>query len=109
MFRKWINKLKLKKLSSQEKKAKTKIKSPHKQLKKTTLSLFQKKPKEYPNRFLKFYHENKSRLNKERRSFYSEHKSRSLCVRCHKKALPRIVFCSYHQQKQKGYNQKARE
>jgi len=47
-------------------------------------------------------------LNKERRGSYSEHKSRGICVRCSKKSLSKIVFCSYHQQKQKGYNKKAR-
>lgn len=67
-----------------------------------------KKQEEYPNRFLKFYHQNKDRLNKERRGSYkSKHKS-GLCVRCSNKAAPNIVFCLYHQQKQKAYNKKAR-
>ncbi len=64
--------------------------------------------KTYPNRFLKFYHENKSRVNKTRRSKYTEHRKAGLCVRCNKKAVSGIVFCSYHQQKQNKYNKKAR-
>ncbi len=64
--------------------------------------------KEYPNRFLKFYHENKKRLIKERRSTYAQKRKKGICVRCNEKALKGIVFCSYHQQKQKEYNQKAR-
>ena len=64
--------------------------------------------KAYPNRFLKFYHENKGRVNKNRRSMYTEHRKAGLCVRCTKKSAPGIVFCSYHQQKQNKYNKKAR-
>src|SRR3989338_3905093 len=64
--------------------------------------------KAYPNRFLKFYHENKSRVNKNRRSMYTEHRKAGLCVRCTKKSAPGIVFCSYHKQKQNKYNKKAR-
>jgi len=64
--------------------------------------------KEYPDRFLKFYYENHNRLNKERRSSYSEKKEKGICVRCSKKALPGIVFCAYHKKMQKGYNEKAR-
>ena len=74
---------------------------------KKLLSKFSKK-EEYPNRFLKFYHKNKKRLNKERRSSYGERKKQGLCVRCNKKALKNIVFCSYHQKKQVSYNKKAR-
>ena len=64
--------------------------------------------KQYPNRFLKFYHENKGRVNKTRRSIYTEHRKAGLCVRCSKKVVAGIVFCSYHQQKQNQYNKKAR-
>ena len=104
MLKEWLNKLRKKQKQQQEKKQKTTSKSI---TKKSKLSIFKKKT-EYPNRFLKFYHVNKSRLNKERRGSYSEHKSRGICVRCSKKSLSKIVFCSYHQQKQKGYNKKAR-
>lgn len=62
----------------------------------------------YPNRFVKFYHLNKSRLNKERRSGYSDRKKSGICVRCRRKAVSGIVFCEYHQGKQQDYNQKAR-
>ena len=65
--------------------------------------------KKYPNRFLKFYHQNKEQLNENRRLSYSERKSLGVCVRCKNKALKGIVFCEYHQSKQKGYNQKARK
>ena len=61
-----------------------------------------------PNRFLKFYHQNKSRLNVERRGSYKDRKAHGICVRCQKKSLPYIVFCEYHQRKQKSYNLKAR-
>jgi len=78
-------------------------------LKRLLNKLKKKKEEKYPNRFLKFYHQNKKRLNHERRSSYSERKEQGICVRCSKKALAGIVFCSYHKQKQQGYNQKARE
>lgn len=64
--------------------------------------------KAYPNRFLKFYHENKGRVNKNRRSKYTQHLKAGLCVRCNKKAASGIVFCTYHQQKQNQYNKNAR-
>ncbi|MDO8510921.1 MAG: hypothetical protein Q7S55_02035 [Nanoarchaeota archaeon] len=67
-----------------------------------------KKNDKYPNRFLKFYHTNKERLLKERKSTYMDKKKQGVCVRCGNKALEGIVFCEYHQQKQIGYNQKAR-
>ncbi len=63
---------------------------------------------EYPNRFLKFYHLNQKRLNQERRGSYTQRKKAGICVRCLRKALPKIVFCDYHQKLQKGYNAKAR-
>lgn len=63
---------------------------------------------EYKNRFLKFYHENASRLKKERKSTYHQKQKSGFCVRCSNKAIHGIVFCTYHQQKQKEYNEKAR-
>lgn len=63
----------------------------------------------YPNRFVKFYHLNKEKLNKERRGSYSSRRKEGTCVRCKRKVVPGIVFCEYHQQKQKEYNKKARE
>ena len=63
---------------------------------------------EYSNRFLKFYHQNKKRLKKERKSAYHTKKKQGICVRCNKKAESGIVFCAYHKGKQKGYNKKAR-
>ena len=73
------------------------------------LRFFKEDDKEYDNRFLKFYHQNKKRLNKERRSKYQIHKEKGLCVRCNKHAVAGIVFCEYHKSKQKGYNAKARQ
>lgn len=64
--------------------------------------------KNYANRFVKFYHLNKERLNKERRSGYDGRREKGICVRCRQKAMPGIVFCEYHQSKQKEYNAKAR-
>lgn len=64
---------------------------------------------DYPNRFVKFYHQNQERLNNERRGSYTSRKKGGICVRCRRKALPGIVFCDYHQAKQKEYNLKARE
>ncbi len=63
----------------------------------------------YPNRFLKFYHNNKGRLLKERKSSYYEKKKNGICVRCNRNALEGIIFCDYHQQKQVGYNKQARK
>ncbi len=68
----------------------------------------QKKENPYPNRFLKFYHLNQKRLSKERRSDYHQKKKEGVCTRCKQKVVEGIVFCEYHQQKQKGYNLKAR-
>ena len=67
-----------------------------------------KKEKKYPNRFLKHYYLNQEKLNKERRSSYSERKKAGICVRCKEKAVSGIVFCEFHQKLQKGYNKKAR-
>lgn len=77
-------------------------------LKKLLNRLRKKEEKKYSNRFLKFYYENQNRLNKERRSTYSEKKKAGICVRCNKKALSGIVFCNHHKKLQKNYNKKAR-
>lgn len=108
MLKEWISKLRSKSQLKKEQKSTTKTKPQTLATKKSKLSLFKKSSEEYPNRFLKFYHTNKKRLNNERRSSYTERKQQGLCVRCHKKALPNIVFCEFHKHKQKGYNKKAR-
>lgn len=78
-------------------------------LKKLKKEVGEKKEEElYPNRFVKFYYLNKNRLNKERRSGYHGRRKSGVCVRCRRKSVPGIVFCEYHQQKQKEYNLKAR-
>ncbi|HIH11733.1 TPA: hypothetical protein HA241_06085 [Candidatus Woesearchaeota archaeon] len=63
---------------------------------------------EHTNRFLKFYYAHHRRLLKERRSTYYTKREKGICVRCSRKSLAGIIFCSYHQKMQKGYNQKAR-
>ncbi len=62
----------------------------------------------YDNRFVKFYHLNKKRLNKERRGSYKSKAKGGICVRCSRKAVDGIVFCKYHRARQKEYNAKAR-
>lgn len=62
----------------------------------------------YPNRFLKFYYLNQNKLNKGRRKSYSNRKGKGICVRCKQKALPGIIFCEFHQQKQQTYNYRSR-
>ena len=68
-----------------------------------------KRKKEYPNRFVKFYHLNKKRLDKERKSIYHDKRTKGICVRCNKKAVTKRIFCNYHRTLQKGYNKKARD
>jgi len=63
---------------------------------------------EYENRFMKFYYLNQNRLNKERRGSYGSRRKSGICVRCKRPAVKGIVFCEYHQEKQREYNQKAR-
>ena len=77
-------------------------------IKRLLKKLKKKEEKKYPNRFLKHYYLNQEKLNKERRGSYSQRKKKGICVRCHKKAVSGIVFCSYHQKLQKGYNKQAR-
>ncbi len=84
-----------------------------KTVKRKTIKTTKKKVKKsinskYPNRFVKFYHLNKKRLNNERRSSYITKKKKGICVRCNDKSVKGIVFCKYHRQKQKGYNKIAR-
>lgn len=68
-----------------------------------------RKEENYDNRFLKFYHLNKKRLIAERKESYYKKRESGICVRCHQPVQPGIIFCTYHQEKQKGYNQKARD
>ena len=66
------------------------------------------KKEEYPNRFLQFYHLNKKRLITERRGNYDRKRKSGICVRCSHPVVPDIIFCAYHQEKQKEYNKLAR-
>jgi len=75
---------------------------------KKLLNKVRRKKKDYPNRFLKFYHLNRKRLIKERKSLYSQKRKKGICVRCNKKSLKDLVFCSYHRARQKEYNKLAR-
>tara|TARA_Y100000310_G_scaffold340641_1_gene437157 strand:- start:69 stop:383 length:315 start_codon:yes stop_codon:yes gene_type:complete len=79
------------------------------QKKKKTKSKPKKISSEYKNRFHKFYHLHKKRLNKERRGLYKNRSKKGICVRCKKKVVRDIVFCKYHKAKQKEYNAKARK
>ena len=64
--------------------------------------------KRAPNRFLRFYYHNKRRLLRERKGEYYNKKKEGICVRCSKPIVKGIIFCLYHQEKQKGYNTKSR-
>ncbi|HLD79910.1 MAG TPA: hypothetical protein VJA18_05095 [Candidatus Nanoarchaeia archaeon] len=77
-----------------------------KEIKETRLE--KKSNQDYSDRFLKFYHNHKKRLLKERKSLYHEKKEKGICVRCKQKVLEGIIFCEHHQQKQVGYNKQAR-
>ncbi len=59
-------------------------------------------PREFKDRFQKFYYEHRARLNEERRRRYQERKAKGLCVRCGKKAVSGSVFCREHRAKSRG-------
>ncbi|MFH1916101.1 MAG: hypothetical protein ABIJ21_02450 [Nanoarchaeota archaeon] len=63
-----------------------------------------KKRVKFKNRFQKFYHLNKDRINKKRRKAYKLKDKKGTCVRCKKKSLKGITFCTYHRKKQQEYN-----
>jgi len=65
--------------------------------------------KKAPNRFLRFYYHNKRRLLHERKGVYYHKKKDGICVRCNQPIVKGIIFCSYHQEKQKSYNAKSRQ
>lgn len=69
----------------------------------------EKKDEDYANRFVKFYHLNKKRLNKERRGSYKSKKKSGVCIRCSKKTVEDTVFCAYHRKQKQEYNRKMRE
>jgi hypothetical protein len=73
------------------------------------LNKFRKDQKQYDNRFVKFYHLNKKRLDRERKKLYHWKLKQGICVRCNKKADKGKIFCSYHRNLQKSYNKKARK
>jgi hypothetical protein len=100
-IRDWWNKLK-KETKEEAEKKKEEAKGKEKEGEKAEEST------KYPNRFVKFYHLNKEKLNKERRGSYSSRRKDGTCVRCKRKVVPGIVFCEYHQEKQREYNKKAR-
>jgi hypothetical protein len=60
--------------------------------------------KKFKNRFQKFYHLNKTRINKKRRLVYGQKERKGLCVRCKRRALKGITFCAFHRKKQHEYN-----
>jgi hypothetical protein len=61
-------------------------------------------PRQFKDRFQKFYYEHRERLNNERRKAYLAKKARGLCVRCAKKVAKGSVFCSEHRMKSRDYN-----
>jgi hypothetical protein len=67
---------------------------------------FGNSPREFKDRFQKFYYEHRDRLNNERRSLYTERKAKGLCVRCGKKAVKGSVFCAYHRDMSRKQNGK---
>lgn len=106
MFKKLLKKLTGKEDTKKSPKRKTNKK---KTAKKGTRAKAKTTKTKFENRFQKFYHLNKTRLNKERRGSYKTKAKKGKCVRCKLKAKPGIVFCDYHQKKQKDYNAKARK
>lgn len=77
--------------------------------KKKSLPKGQLDPNEAPNRFLRFYYNNRDDLLKERKQAYDKKAKKGICVRCSTKAVEGIRYCQYHQDKQKEYNRIARE
>ena len=100
----------LKKILSKfrEIKGKEKSKGSKKNSKKSKSKSKKNSDSDYDNRFQKFYHLNKKRLNKERRGNYKNKSNSGICVRCKKRVVKGIVFCKFHQSKQKEYNLAAR-
>lgn len=61
-------------------------------------------PRQFKDRFQKFYYEHRDRLNRERRSAYIEKKDKGVCVRCKRKASKGSIFCQEHKSKSREYN-----
>ncbi len=59
---------------------------------------FGKAPREFQDRFQKFYYLHRERLNEERRKAYRLRKAKKLCVRCTRKAVANSVFCRKHRE-----------
>lgn len=74
-------------------------------LKRITVGDMKKKPaKKWKNRFQKFYHLNRDRINKKRRLVYKSKEKKGTCVRCKRRSLKGITFCAFHRKKQHQYN-----
>ena len=98
MFRKLLEKL-------IKKKEKPAIK---KGLEKPKKTIIKKIPKSFKNRFQKFYYLNRGRINKERQKRYNTNKKKGLCIKCKRKSLKGIKLCSYHRERIREYNKRAR-
>jgi hypothetical protein len=62
-------------------------------------------PRQFKDRFQKFYYEHRERLNRERRSAYQAKKAKRFCVRCKRKVVKGSIFCARHRAKSREYNQ----
>lgn len=63
-------------------------------------------PREFKDRFQKFYYVHRDDLNDERRSTYKRKKIRRICVRCKRMAVKGSVFCAQHRKMSRKYNRK---
>ncbi len=59
-------------------------------------------PKDFKDRFQKFYYAHREDLNDARRKAYQEKRAKGICVRCGKKAVKGSVFCTDHRQKSRA-------
>ena len=62
-------------------------------------------PRQFKDRFQKFYYEHRDRLNRERRASYVDKKHLKVCVRCKRKVVKGSIFCAMHRAKSREYNQ----
>jgi|GEM_PF-1911083 len=56
-------------------------------------------PREFKDRFQKFYFVHRGDLNNERRRLYLQKKARGICVRCKRKVVKGSVFCADHRKR----------
>ena len=88
---------------------KIKIQTPETQTNKVSQEQVIQIATDYKNRHLKHYHNNKSKLLKQRKSLYNQKLEANICVRCNQTAQTNKKLCTYHINKQKEYNRKSRQ